>query len=131
MTIILVAIGGGLGASCRYLLGVWVKLRTEKKMIPTAMLTVNILGSFILGLFFGWVYQEVPYMVYDDLSFLFVAIGFCGAFTTFSTFSVEAVTLLQKQKIREFFTYVGLSIGGAMVTFLIGMFLGSQMMTLV
>ncbi|MGJ9382757.1 fluoride efflux transporter CrcB [Salipaludibacillus sp. CF4.18] len=128
MNILLVALGGGLGASCRYLLGAWVKSHLKQRSIPTAMLMVNILGSLFLGLFFGGVYQEVPQIVYDDLPFLVFAVGFCGAFTTFSTFSVEAVTLLQKQKKREFITYVSLSIGGAMIAFLIGMFLGSQVM---
>ncbi|WP_143522720.1 CrcB family protein, partial [Pseudomonas sp. 2822-15] len=56
--------------------------------------------------------------------FLIIGIGFFGAFTTFSTFSVEAITLFQKRKWIPFITYLVLSIGGSIVTFLIGLFLG-------
>ncbi|PYZ92078.1 fluoride efflux transporter CrcB [Salipaludibacillus keqinensis] len=123
MSILYVALGGGTGAICRYLLGLWIKTKTKQRFIPTAMLYVNVLGSFGLGLFFGMIYNEVPFMVYEDPLFLLIGIGFFGAFTTFSTFSIEASALLQKQKWTGLVQYVGLSIGGSLAAFLIGMFL--------
>jgi len=124
MNIFLIAIGGGSGAVCRYLLGLWFKQNTKKRTIPTAMLYVNVLGSFGLGIFFGLVYQEIPFMaddLYEQALFLFFGLGFFGAFTTFSTFSVEASTLLQKKKWRELSLYIGFSLVGSIVAFIIGL----------
>ncbi|WP_078578060.1 fluoride efflux transporter CrcB [Salipaludibacillus agaradhaerens] len=121
MTVLLVAVGGGLGAVSRYLLGNLIKARTKERRIPTAMLIVNILGAFGLGLFFGWVYREVPSMVYDDLRYLFIGVGFFGAFTTFSTFSIETSTLIRKKKWRDCALYVGSSIIGSIMCFVLAM----------
>ncbi|MCR6097841.1 fluoride efflux transporter CrcB [Salipaludibacillus agaradhaerens] len=121
MTILLVAVGGGLGAVSRYLLGILIKSRTKERRIPTAMLIVNILGAFGLGLFFGWVYREVPSMVYDDLRYLFIGVGFFGAFTTFSTFSIETSTLIRKKKWGDCALYVGSSIIGSIMCFVLAM----------
>ncbi|MCR6105304.1 fluoride efflux transporter CrcB [Salipaludibacillus agaradhaerens] len=121
MTVLLVAVGGGLGAVSRYLLGNLIKTRTKERRIPTAMLIVNILGAFGLGLFFGWVYREVPSMVYDDLRYLFIGVGFFGAFTTFSTFSIETSTLIRKKKWRDCALYVGSSIIGSIMCFVLAM----------
>ncbi|MCR6109381.1 fluoride efflux transporter CrcB [Bacillus sp. A301a_S52] len=121
MTILFVAVGGGLGAVSRYLLGVLIKSRTKERRIPTAMFIVNILGAFGLGLFFGWVYREVPSMVYDDLRYLFIGVGFFGAFTTFSTFSIEASTLIRKKKWSDCVLYVATSIIGSIMCFVLAM----------
>ncbi|MCE7794107.1 fluoride efflux transporter CrcB [Salipaludibacillus sp. CUR1] len=121
MNVFLVALGGGTGAVGRYLLGLWIKGRMPQKKIPTAMLFVNLTGSLGLGLFFGFIYNEVPMLAYDDPLFLLVGIGFFGAFTTFSTFSVETSALLQKKKWPEAALYIGLTIGGSIAAFLAGM----------
>ncbi|ADU28587.1 fluoride efflux transporter CrcB [Evansella cellulosilytica] len=119
MNILFVALGGGIGAVCRYFLGVWLKTNTKERFIPTAMLIVNVLGSFGLGLFLNIVYGAIPLLVDAELPFLLIGIGFFGAFTTYSTFSVEAVTLLQKKKWKAFTSYVVLSIGGSIAAFII------------
>ncbi|SDZ12144.1 CrcB protein [Evansella caseinilytica] len=121
MNVLLVAIGGGLGAVARYLLGVWVKDNTKQRTIPTAMLSVNLLGAFGLGLFFHFMYGEIPEHAYEQRPYLIFGIGFFGAFTTFSTFSIEAVTLMQKQKWGPFFTYLLLTIGGSILFFSLGL----------
>ena len=77
----LVGVGGAIGALCRY----WTYQRLEAERFPVSTLTVNVLGSFVLGL-----------VVFSDAGesiLLFIGIGFCGAYTTFSTFSVETVQL--------------------------------------
>ncbi|MBU9723764.1 MULTISPECIES: fluoride efflux transporter CrcB [Bacillaceae] len=124
MNLIIVAIGGGLGAVIRYILGIWIKDKTKERAIPTAMLVVNVVGAFGLGYFLSSFYGEIPVNAYDERPFLIIGIGFFGAFTTFSTFSVEAVTLMQKKKWGALTTYVLLSIGGSVLTFLIGFYLG-------
>ncbi|WP_099585640.1 CrcB family protein, partial [Pseudomonas sp. 2822-17] len=90
----------------RYLLGVWIKENTKMRAIPTAMLIVNVLGALGLGVFLGFVYGEVPLNAYDQRPFLIIGISFFGAFTTFSTFSVEAITLFKKRKWIPFITYL-------------------------
>ncbi|MDQ0256096.1 CrcB protein [Evansella vedderi] len=122
MNFLLVAIGGGLGAVLRYVLGVWIKNNTRERSIPTAMLIVNLLGAFGLGIFFNYAYGEIPMAAYDKKPYLFFGIGFFGAFTTFSTFSVEAVTLLQKKKWIPLFTYILLSVGGSIIIFAFAFF---------
>ncbi|WP_280771338.1 fluoride efflux transporter CrcB [Salipaludibacillus daqingensis] len=127
MNILLVALGGGSGAVCRYLLGVWFINHTKQWIIPTAMVYVNVLGSFGLGIFFGFIYQEIPYMaddLYEQALFLLFGLGFFGAFTTFSTFSVEASLLVQKKRWKRLSIYVALSILGSILAFLTGLFLG-------
>ncbi|SES36638.1 fluoride efflux transporter CrcB [Salipaludibacillus aurantiacus] len=121
MNVFLVALGGGAGAVGRYLLGLWIKDRMPQKKIPTAMLFVNLTGSLGLGLFFGFIYNEVPILAYNDPLFLLVGIGFFGAFTTFSTFSIETSALLQKKKWPEAALYTALTIGGSIAVFLTGM----------
>ncbi|UCZ53647.1 fluoride efflux transporter CrcB [Bacillus shivajii] len=126
MNIVLVALGGGLGAVARYLLGVWIKEHTKQRSIPTAMLYVNILGSLGLGVFFALGYRSIPFLesgIYDEWAFLFIGLGFFGAFTTFSTFSVEAITLAQKKKWKPLILYITYSIVGSTLAFIIGLYL--------
>lgn len=78
---VLVAVGGALGAVGRYAVG---ELLASRRF-PWATLSVNVLGSFVLGvILFG--------PVDGDLTLL-VGVGFCGAFTTFSSFSFQTVDL--------------------------------------
>ena len=120
MNIFLVAAGGGLGAVARYMLGVWIKEHTKERPIPIAMLLVNLLGALGLGLFFALVYGYIPLIVDAEWPFVIVGLGFFGAFTTFSTFSVESAVLIQKRKWIPLLTYLSLSIGGSILMFLIG-----------
>ncbi|WP_416148529.1 fluoride efflux transporter CrcB [Salipaludibacillus sp. HK11] len=123
MNILIVALGGGSGAVCRYLLGLWIKNNTKQRKIPTAMLYVNLLGSLGLGVLFGLLYQETPFVDYDNPIFLLLGVGFFGAFTTFSTFTVEASSLMNKSKWRELGIYIGFSVTGCIAMFVLGMFL--------
>lgn len=89
--IILVGIGGGVGSILRYL----VKVAAEKiygNSIPLATFTANMLGCLLIGLLLGYFTknQNIP----SDWSLLLVT-GFCGGFTTFSTFSSENLSLIQ------------------------------------
>lgn len=77
----LVGLGGAIGAVCRYLLGEIVP--TES--FPFGTLTVNVLGSFVLGF--------VTFLGIGEELLLLVGTGACGSFTTFSSFSVDTVQL--------------------------------------
>lgn len=76
-----VGVGGAMGAICRYAIG---RLLTHD-WLPVGTFAVNVLGSFLLGLA---VFSGLD----GDLS-LFFAVGFCGSFTTYSSFSVDTVQL--------------------------------------
>ena len=86
---ILVAAGGAAGAVCRYL----VSLVPVKADFPVMTFVTNLAGAFLIGLIVGLAanrWSESPRLV------LFLKTGFCGGFTTFSTFSLETVQLLEK-----------------------------------
>jgi len=110
--LLLVGLGGGLGSMLRY----GSNLLINTKLFPYTTLTVNILGSFIIGIVFGMSIKE------EGLSNnwkLFLATGICGGFTTFSAFSLENMGLMQSGKLGIALTYIGLSIVlGITATFL-------------
>lgn len=100
--LLLIALGGALGAVSRALVGHWLKAD-----FPWATFTVNVVGSFIIGAVLGWftIKTNTP----NALKFLF-ATGFCGAFTTFSTFSYETLAMLQEQRWAAGFGNIALNV---------------------
>lgn len=88
-----VGIGGFLGANARYWLGGWIQERWGTEF-PWSTFVINVTGSFILGLFVTLVSER--YIIRNILALrLLIAIGFVGAYTTFSTFELETLTLVQ------------------------------------
>lgn len=90
MALVFVALGGAFGAVARYGLSGWVYTRFSDSF-PWGTMAVNVLGSLILGLAMAWFEGSV---VSPDLKRA-LAVGFLGAFTTFSTFAYEAVAMAQ------------------------------------
>lgn len=88
MVIFAVFFGGGLGSVCRYLLGGLVQSRTHTAL-PAGTLLVNVVGCVAVGLLAGR-FIDVPE---DQILRAALIAGFCGGFTTFSTFSLEAFRL--------------------------------------
>jgi fluoride exporter len=105
-TIFYIALGGGLGSVLRYLTTV-VMNKYVQTTFPYATFVTNIIGCLLIGLFFG--YLEKQNAVSQDLKF-FLITGFCGGYTTFSTFSNENVQLLQSNQIFMAFLYISLSV---------------------
>lgn len=85
MTVLLVAAGAAVGAPLRYVLDRLVQRRTGTRF-PFGTLTVNMAGSFVLGLVVETTGERLG---------LLVGVGFCGAFTTYSTFGYETVRLAE------------------------------------
>ncbi|MBO0663008.1 fluoride efflux transporter CrcB [Jiella sp. MQZ9-1] len=90
--VLLVALGGGIGAAMRHLSGV-AALRLLGSGFPYATMFVNVVGSFIMGLFIELLARR--FGASNDLR-LFVATGFLGGFTTFSSFSLDTAFLYER-----------------------------------
>ncbi|MDS0138517.1 MULTISPECIES: fluoride efflux transporter CrcB [unclassified Amycolatopsis] len=95
MTLVLVALGGAAGSVLRYLTD-WKVRQWHASPFPFGTLTVNVVGSFILGFLSGWLLHGAEPSSVRAL----VAVGFCGGLTTFSTFGYETVRLfLEKTRL--------------------------------
>jgi fluoride exporter len=103
VTVLLIGIGGAVGALCRYVLDHATHIATSGSEFPYGTLLVNAIGSFVLG----WV--AVRYRT-NTTTFVLVGTGFCGAFTTFSTFSYETVRLAQARNYSFAFCNVAVMI---------------------
>ncbi|GAB3272334.1 fluoride efflux transporter CrcB [Parahaliea aestuarii] len=89
--LLFIAIGGAGGALSRYLLSNWVHSSWQGHL-PLGTLLVNSLGSFAIGLVFVLIERQVIHPDWRGV----LMVGFLGAFTTFSTFSLETVTLIEQ-----------------------------------
>jgi fluoride exporter len=89
--LIFIAIGGASGSVSRYLLANWVHGLWEGKL-PMGTLLVNVLGSFAIGIVYVMVVERQ--LIHADWRGVLM-VGFLGAFTTFSTFSLETITLFE------------------------------------
>lgn len=106
LEIVLVAIGGGIGATSRYLASNWAAARFGAEF-PYGTLIVNIVGCFIIGAFMTITTERLIVSPYWRL---FVTVGFVGGLTTFSSFSYETLHLLQDADVMRAFYNVGLNI---------------------
>ncbi len=109
-------IGGAAGAAGRYLLAGWVQ-STADAAFPWGTVAVNLVGSFLLGFVLqagvsGGVSVEVR---------LLLAVGFLGAFTTFSTFAYESLELLRAGLTQSALLYVGVNLLGGLFLVAVGM----------
>lgn len=104
--LLLVGLGGGLGSICRYIAGTFIQQQSTSSF-PYGTLIVNILGSLLIGVLMGIVGKNFSYSL--DIKLLFIT-GFCGGFTTFSTFSAENFQLLQNGQYSWAFIYTLTSI---------------------
>ncbi len=105
MTLLQVAIGGAIGAALRFSAGVGILRLFGQTSFPIAIIVVNILGSFLMGVF-------VVAAAHRGLTHLspFVMTGLLGGFTTFSAFSLETMTLYERGDFGQALLYVGLSV---------------------
>ena len=112
----LVALGGAVGSVSRYGLTLFIQTRTGSGF-PYGTLAVNVIGAFVLGLIARFSVESAA--ISPEVRLLLTT-GFCGGFTTFSTFSYESARLLEDGELRTAILYMLLSV----VLSLLAMFLG-------
>ena len=116
--ILLVGLGSSIGGMLRYVATLLIK----QNSFPYATLTVNIIGSFCIGLIFAISLKNIE--TQEQIK-LFFATGICGGFTTFSAFSLENMQLLKSSHYSIAFLYIALSI----LLSLAAVFLGYKLLT--
>ena len=115
--ILLVGLGGGIGSMARYLSQRWFAA-TYIHPFPWGTFAVNIVGCFLIGLFWGLSFKSFDN---NESWKLFLMTGLCGGFTTFSAFTLEAIGLIKEQKLALFFSYVAASVVLGLLATYIGM----------
>jgi CrcB protein len=123
VTLGIVFLGAGLGGVARYAVGGWVQ-ELGGAAFPWGTLAVNISGALLIGLLFR--FSEGTALRPEWR--LFGAVGFCGGYTTFSTFSFEAVKLLQDGQWQRAFGYALASVIGSIIAVLVGFSLAEFML---
>ena len=110
-TILFVAFGGMAGAAARWGL---LEILPDNDSWPWQIFIVNMIGSCVLG-----VIVSRPFQRLSPRSIAALATGLCGSFTTFSMFSLDLAELLRSQQIAVALTYLGLSVIGGLILFLL------------
>jgi len=115
---LLVAMGGAIGASMRYGVGLAF---TEHGGVSGAWSTlfVNLVGSFILGALMGWFSSRE--LAIENTLWLLFGVGMMGAFTTFSAFSRDTVHMFMTGEMMKGLVFAGLNMVGALAAFAVGL----------
>jgi CrcB protein len=121
--LIAIAGGGALGAVFRFLMASHI-YRLFGKDFPFGTLSVNVLGSFLMGLFFILIIERG--MLSGEWRSIII-IGFLGAFTTFSTFSIETLTLLESGELSRAALNIFLSVALCLMATWLGLVMGRQL----
>lgn len=116
MTVLLVALGAAVGAPLRYLTDRMIQSR-HRGLFPFGTLTVNVAGSFILGLV----------AASSMTTYALVGTGFCGALTTYSTFGYETLRLVEQRAPRRALANVVVSIGAGLAAAALGVAAGTTL----
>ena len=116
-----VMIGGALGAGARHLLGGAVLARLGPGF-PWGTLSINIVGSLLMGLLIGWLARSSG----SEVARLFFGVGVLGGFTTFSAFSLDFWTLFERGQGAQAFAYVFASMVAAIIACGVGLWIMRQ-----
>ncbi len=116
MQLLMVGAGGATGAIGRYLLSSWVYSLTGRAF-PWGTLAVNLLGSLLMGFFSVWLLERMS--LSSEMRALLM-VGFLGAFTTFSTFSLETLLLLEEGAVAR----AGVNIAASVITCIFAAWMG-------
>jgi fluoride exporter len=107
----LIGLGGAFGSNARYWIGLWFRAQPWAQEYTWGTFVINVSGSLMLG---------VVAAVFKDRAgpgFLLLGTGFCGGYTTFSTFSLEVAEAIQKGRWDLAALYAGTSVAGGLIAF--------------
>jgi len=114
--LLIIGLGGFLGSVARYITAKFVDDKLSPPF-PYGTLTVNILGSFLLGIIYIIALRKVGL---TENGRLFLGVGFCGGFTTFSAFALENFSLMQEKLVGTSLLYISVSIVGGILALVAG-----------
>ena len=123
-TCIVVAIGGALGTLARFLVGAWALPISDK--LPWGTIIINVVGSFIIG-FAGTLTLSQGKFPLSENARLFIMVGFCGGFTTFSAFSLQTFDLMRAGAMLRAATNIGISVIACLIAVWIGHVMAAQL----
>jgi fluoride exporter len=115
--ILLVGLGGGIGSMARYLFQ-RLTYNIYPHHFPWGTFGVNILGCLLIGILWGISFKSFEN---NENWKLFLMVGLCGGFTTFSAFTLEGIGLIREQRLALFFSYVAVSVVLGLLATYIGM----------
>lgn len=118
----MIFLGGGIGSYTRYLTGLYAARFSPN--FPLGTLLVNIIGSFIMGLFFTLFQDKFP--MQQELKLL-ITVGFCGALTTFSTFNMDIWNLFLSGNITKGIIYIVSNLLLTILALALGVILAKQL----
>ncbi len=107
----LIGLGGAIGANARYWLGLWFRAQPWAAEFPWGTLVINVSGSLVLGL------VAALFKDRGGPAYLLLGTGFCGGYTTFSTFSLEVAEAIQKGRWDLALLYAGSSVVAGFIAF--------------
>lgn len=104
LKLLCIFIGSGLGSVCRYSIGTYL-VKATSQHYPWSTFLANTIGCLLIGLLMGYFQRTQSHWLY-----MLLVTGFCGGFTTFSTFSNESIQLLRQGLYTIALTYIALSL---------------------
>ena len=123
LPIALLCIGASLGAVARWQLSLW--LNTGSGFIPWGTLAANLVGGYLIGVLVA-IFQAMPQI--DPVWRLALVTGFLGALTTFSTFSIETVNLLQAHRVMQALALAAVHLLGSLALTWLGLRSGEMLL---
>ena len=123
INILLVMLGGAFGSVARYGLGVGAKSLWPDHIWPIGTFTANIVGGLLMGLLMGLLLGPLKGMFDTERARLLLGVGVLGGFTTFSSFSLETVQMLERRAYGLAAGYVTLSVILSIAAVMAGLFL--------
>jgi len=123
MQVLVIMLGGGLGAVARYVVSTSINQKIPSDF-PMGTLTVNVVGSFVMGFLAMWL---IEILSLNPLMRLAIFVGFLGAFTTFSTFSMETLNLFEEGFAIKAFMNMFVNVTFSLLAVWLGVMLGKQL----